>query len=111
MNARTPRDLQERFAGDGAVVAGVLSGTSADGIDVALARFSSGAVLEECLAFETLAFEPALGARVRAVRTSAGELACDALVLATRGPLLQLGDAVVRRWFADPVNPMMMGNS
>ncbi|MCB1000718.1 MAG: circularly permuted type 2 ATP-grasp protein [Acidimicrobiales bacterium] len=38
-------------------------------------------------------------------------MAVDALVLATRGPLLQLGDAVVRRWFADPVNPMMMGNS
>ncbi len=34
----------------------------------------------------------------------------DALVLAARGPLLELGDAVVRRWFADPVNPMVMGN-
>ena len=32
-------------------------------------------------------------------------------VLGVRGPLLELGDAVVRRWFADPVNPMMMGNS
>jgi uncharacterized alpha-E superfamily protein len=38
-------------------------------------------------------------------------LAIDALVLGVRGPLLELGDAVVRRWFADPVNPMMMGNS
>jgi hypothetical protein len=34
----------------------------------------------------------------------------DALVLAARGPLLELGNAVVRRWFADPVNPMVMGN-
>lgn len=34
----------------------------------------------------------------------------DALVLAARGPLLELGTAVVRRWFADPVNPMVMGN-
>lgn len=36
-------------------------------------------------------------------------LAVDALVLASRGPLLQLDAAVVARWFADPVNPMMMG--
>jgi uncharacterized alpha-E superfamily protein len=36
-------------------------------------------------------------------------LGVDALVLATRGPLLALGDAVVQRWFADPVNPMVMG--
>jgi len=48
------------------VVAGVLSGTSADGIDVALARPGPdrGPGL---LAFETLSFEPDLHARVRAV--------------------------------------------
>ncbi len=34
--------------------------------------------------------------------------ALDSLVLQTRAPLLELGDAVVRRWFADPVNPMMV---
>ena len=38
-------------------------------------------------------------------------LSVDSLVLATRGPLLELGNAVVRRWFADPVNPMVMGSS
>jgi uncharacterized circularly permuted ATP-grasp superfamily protein/uncharacterized alpha-E superfamily protein len=36
-------------------------------------------------------------------------LAVDSLVLAARGPLLQLDAAVVARWFADPVNPMIMG--
>jgi uncharacterized circularly permuted ATP-grasp superfamily protein len=36
-------------------------------------------------------------------------LSIDALVLATRGPLLALGDAVQARWFADPVNPVVMG--
>jgi uncharacterized circularly permuted ATP-grasp superfamily protein/uncharacterized alpha-E superfamily protein len=36
-------------------------------------------------------------------------LAVDGLVLAARGPLLQLDAAVVARWFADPVNPMIMG--
>ena len=32
----------------------------------------------------------------------------DALVIATRGPLLQLVDALARRWFADPVHPTLM---
>ena len=31
-----------------------------------------------------------------------------ALVLATRAPLLEMNGAIVRRWFADPVNPTMM---
>ncbi len=38
-------------------------------------------------------------------------LSVDSMVLAARGPLLELGNAVVRRWFADPVNPMVMGAS
>jgi uncharacterized circularly permuted ATP-grasp superfamily protein/uncharacterized alpha-E superfamily protein len=36
-------------------------------------------------------------------------LSVDALVLGARGPLLELGTAVSARWFADPVNPMVMG--
>ncbi len=35
----------------------------------------------------------------------------DALVLATRAPLLVLADEVVRHWFADPVRPTAMGAS
>lgn len=53
----------------GAHVAGVLSGTSADGIDVALCRLQrAGAALEppQLLRFETLDFPPELGRRVRA---------------------------------------------
>ena len=38
-------------------------------------------------------------------------LSVDSMVLATRGPLIELGTAIVRRWFADPVNPMVMGRS
>lgn len=37
-------------------------------------------------------------------------LGVDALVIATRGPLLELDAAVVSRWFADPVNPVPMGH-
>jgi uncharacterized alpha-E superfamily protein len=37
-------------------------------------------------------------------------LAVDAFVLSVRGPLLELADAIVQRWFADPVNPTMMGH-
>jgi uncharacterized alpha-E superfamily protein len=33
-------------------------------------------------------------------------MSVDALVLAARGPLLQLADAVHQRWFADPVHPV-----
>jgi uncharacterized alpha-E superfamily protein len=36
-------------------------------------------------------------------------LAVDGLVLAVRGPLLDLGAAVSTRWFADPINPIVMG--
>lgn len=35
-------------------------------------------------------------------------LSVDALVLATRGPLLALSDAISLRWFADPVDPMVV---
>ena len=38
-------------------------------------------------------------------------LSIDALVLGTRGPLLELADAIVARWFADPVNPTAIGGS
>ena len=63
-------DLRARLRGDGALVAGVLSGTSADGIDVGLVRVRArGSDLElgPVVAFETSPFEPALRARVRAV--------------------------------------------
>lgn len=41
--------------------------------------------------------------------TSGGRrLSVDAVVLAIRAPLLRLSDAVVRRWFADPVNPTVV---
>ena len=57
---------------EGVLVAGVLSGTSADGIDVALARFNQSSASTklrpaESVAFETYDFEPDLRARVRAV--------------------------------------------
>ncbi len=32
----------------------------------------------------------------------------DSYVLAVRAPLLQLADSIVRRWFADPVNPTIV---
>lgn len=62
--------LAERVASGEAVVGGVLSGTSADGIDVGLARFvrRGGALaLSESLAFSTEPFPAELGARVREV--------------------------------------------
>lgn len=63
--------LRTRLVAGRALVAGVLSGTSADGIDVALVRF--GAAGERPLGvprlerFRTLPFPPELRARVRAV--------------------------------------------
>src|SRR5262245_21222947 len=57
--------LRRKLDGGGAVVAGVLSGTSADAIDGALVRRAAEA--PELLTFEALPFEPALGRRVRRV--------------------------------------------
>ena len=62
--------LEAAFGTRGAIVAGVLSGTSADGIDVALCRMRSSAgrlSRPELLGFETLEFEPDLARRVREV--------------------------------------------
>lgn len=66
--------LRERFFERGAIVAGVLSGTSGDGIDVALTRLraratSAGTELAppELVHFATQPFEPELAQRVRAV--------------------------------------------
>jgi anhydro-N-acetylmuramic acid kinase len=63
--------LAQRLTSGQAVVAGVMSGTSGDGIDVALVRFApeaSGGALgaPRQLAFRTAPFEPALALRVRA---------------------------------------------
>ena len=79
---------QRLLAGEG-IVAGCLSGTSADGIDVVLMRPRAVARPEdweaagegpESLAFETLPFEPSLAARVRCVLDGEplglGPLAC-----------------------------------
>jgi uncharacterized circularly permuted ATP-grasp superfamily protein/uncharacterized alpha-E superfamily protein len=41
--------------------------------------------------------------------TSGRRTSVDALVLAARGPVLELADAVVRSWFSAPANPMMIG--
>ncbi|MBK7874630.1 MAG: anhydro-N-acetylmuramic acid kinase [Planctomycetes bacterium] len=75
-------EFEAKLAREGVLVAGVLSGTSADGIDVALARFTGRRAATTTPAgleagweldaptlahFETLPFEPALHARVRAV--------------------------------------------
>src|SRR6516162_3920540 len=69
--ARTMLDeLMRAFEGDGAVVAGVLSGTSADGITVVLARMQAKQrtlARPELVACETLAFPGDLATRVRAV--------------------------------------------
>ncbi|MBL8861822.1 MAG: anhydro-N-acetylmuramic acid kinase [Planctomycetes bacterium] len=67
------RELVARFHEGGALVAGVLSGTSADGIDVGLARVGARAgrggvelFAPELLTFATEPFPAELGARVRA---------------------------------------------
>jgi anhydro-N-acetylmuramic acid kinase len=75
-----PDRLRERLADGTAVVAGVLSGTSADGIDVALVRFEPGdrpPGRPHLLAFETLSFPRRLRRRVRDALDGrrAGELA------------------------------------
>src|SRR4051794_27543854 len=62
--------LRARFASPGALPAGVLSGTSADGIDVAITRMRARAgdvEPPELLAFETLPFQDDVRARVRSV--------------------------------------------
>jgi anhydro-N-acetylmuramic acid kinase len=56
----------QRLASGQACVAGVLSGTSADGIDVALLRFGRE-TQPEPLAFETRPFPPLLAGELRAV--------------------------------------------
>ncbi len=71
---RTPQHAFDRvraaLCGEGALVAGVLSGTSADGIDVALTRLRmEGGELAapELLRFETVPFAVPVHARLRAV--------------------------------------------
>jgi anhydro-N-acetylmuramic acid kinase len=66
---RTWDDLYADLTAGRRVIAGVLSGTSADGIDVGLVRptFTHGRLTRvECAAFATEPFEPALAARVHA---------------------------------------------
>lgn len=71
MNSDWLSSLAARVVDGRAVVAGVLSGTSGDGIDVALTRFDGAAVrgrlrAPRVLWFDTLPFEPMLARRVRA---------------------------------------------
>ncbi len=58
--------FEAAYASGGVTLAGVLSGTSADGIDVALARVERGAP-PELLAFEICPFPAPLGAELRGV--------------------------------------------
>ncbi len=72
MNTHWLSELSARVSEGRALVAGVLSGTSGDGIDVALVRFEGeerrGALRCPQVAwFDTLPFEPELARRVRAV--------------------------------------------
>ncbi|TAJ07629.1 MAG: anhydro-N-acetylmuramic acid kinase [Planctomycetota bacterium] len=60
-------ELVARCERGDAVIAGVMSGTSADGIDVALVRAGGPQLAFEPLAFDVVPFEPALHARVRAL--------------------------------------------
>ena len=92
---RRLRELAERFERGEAICAGVLSGTSADGIDVALARFSATRALafEDCVAFETVPFPEALAARVRRV-LDGGPCDLRETALLSRDLGLAFGDAV-----------------
>ena len=88
--------LATRLTEGRAVVAGCLSGTSADGIDVALTRFPDGVQgAPRMLAFDTLPFEPALEARVRHV-LDGGTLDLGQLARLSRDLGLAFGDAVAR---------------
>ena len=50
----------------------------------------------------------ALLSRVESGVGGGRRVSLDGLVISVRGPLLALADAVVRRWFADPVNPTVV---
>lgn len=69
LQPRTFDFLRASLRDANAVVAGVLSGTSADGIDVVLTRFEPSQTLGPPLpiAFRTLSFEAEMRRRVRAV--------------------------------------------
>ena len=47
-------------------------------------------------------------ATVAATEVNGRRVSLDSYVLAVRAPLLQLADAIVHRWFADPVNPTIV---
>ena len=47
-------------------------------------------------------------AAVGSTTVSGRRLSLDSYVLAVRAPLMLLTDAIVRRWFADPVNPTVV---
>ncbi|MEX1025390.1 MAG: anhydro-N-acetylmuramic acid kinase [Planctomycetota bacterium] len=82
--SRTFAHLLERAAGaDGLVVAGCLSGTSMDGIDVALARgwLRGTQPTVELLAARTVPFEPALGERLARAASGAPSTAREFALL------------------------------
>ena len=91
------RDLATRLEESEAICAGVLSGTSADGIDVALARFSRPAEhdlsLESCVAFETVRYPDELAGRLRSV-LDGGPCDLRETALLSRDLGIAFGDAV-----------------
>ncbi len=81
------RNPRERLLSGEAVIAGVLSGTSADGIDVALVRFPpfQGPDLgaPETLAFDTFPFEREVARRLRPLLDGSSERVWDLAWIAT----------------------------
>ena len=63
--------------------------------------WSDGVELVQAASVESLAV-------VDDTEVNGRRVSLDSYVLAVRAPLLQLAEAIVRRWFADPVNPTIV---